>query len=224
MLSLFIQKNSQGESESPFVQVNLELSQLQTKLGNAEVQVATFAGGCFWCMEGPFEVEPGVVAAIAGFSGGELENPSYRQVIGGGTGHREAVQVYYKPKEVSYERLLEIYGFQIDPTDDKGQFADRGEQYTPAIFYSSESEKAAAEKYLEKLSNSGIYEKPIMVLLEPFRNFYPAEDYHQDFYKKSAEYYKKYKLGSGREAFIQEIEKKWSEREVISQSVDTVFC
>ncbi len=167
-----------------------------------DLAVATFSGGCFWCMEGPFESVDGVVEAFAGYAGGTEVEPSYQQVAGGYTGHREAVQVFYNPEQISYEKLLEIYWRQIDPTDSGGQFADRGFQYTTAIFYHDDAQKSIAEQSRSNLSASGKFEKPIVTDIIAFTTFYPAEAYHQDFYKNSAERYKKYAKGSGRADFI----------------------
>ncbi len=163
---------------------------------------ATFAGGCFWCMEGPFEALDGVVEAFAGYAGGTQPNPSYEQVIGGQTGHHESVQVFYDPEKISYEALLETYWHQIDPTDDGGQFADRGAQYVPAIFYHTDAQKVAAEKSRAMLAASGKFEKEIVVPIVSFRTFYLAEDAHQDYYKNKPGRYQRYKEGSGRADFI----------------------
>ena len=163
---------------------------------------ATFAGGCFWCMEGPFETVPGVVEAFAGYAGGAEIEPSYEQVALGDTGHREAVQVFYDPQEVSYEKLLDTYWRQIDPTDAGGQFADRGAQYTTAIFYHTAVQKRAAEQSKKALAESGQFDKPIATEVLPFTTFYPAEAYHQDYYKNNAARYERYAEGSGRKDFI----------------------
>ncbi len=163
---------------------------------------ATFAGGCFWCMEGPFEALDGVVEAFAGYAGGTEENPSYAQVAGGQTGHHESVQVFYDPTQVSYETLLETYWHQIDPTDSEGQFADRGSQYVPAIFYHTDAQKVAAEQSRAALAASGKFDKEIVVPIVPFSTFYLAEDAHQDYYKNKPGRYHRYKEGSGRADFI----------------------
>lgn len=168
------------------------------------LQKATFAGGCFWCMEGPFEAEDGVQEAISGYAGGEEKNPTYEEVASGNTSHREAVQILFDPDVVSYDRLLEIYWKQIDPTDDGGQFADRGFQYTTAIFFHTEEQKRLAEKSKKALAESENYEQEIATKILPFLGFYAAEDFHQDFYKHSAERYRQYKTGSGRAGYIEE--------------------
>lgn len=171
---------------------------------------ATFAGGCFWCMEGPFEAQEGVVESISGYAGGEEENPTYKEVSTGKTTHREAVQVFYNPQEVSYETLLQIYWKQIDPFDAGGQFADRGEHYTTAVFFHTEEQKILAEISKKKLQESDT-ENFVATLILPFLNFYPAEADHQDFYKHAAERYKKYKKGSGRAGYIEKNSEKVEE-------------
>jgi peptide methionine sulfoxide reductase msrA/msrB len=168
------------------------------------VKIATFAGGCFWCLEPSFDAESGVLKTVVGYAGGHVENPTYEQVLSERTGHREAIQVTYDPTKVSYERLVEVFFHQIDPTDAGGQFADRGESYTTAIWYVDDTEKKIAEDYIWKLNDSKKFDKPVVVKVLPFTNFYPAEDYHQEYYKKAAFHYSLYKKGSGREAFIDE--------------------
>lgn len=174
---------------------------------NQSLMKATFAGVCFWCMEGPFQEQEGVSEVISGYTGGNTEDPSYEEVVAGTTGHKESVRVYFDPNKIFYERLLEIYWLQIDPTDDEGQFADRGEQYRTAIYYHSDEQKLIAEKAKKELDESGKYVSPIVVQILPVQTFYPAEDYHQDFYLHSSERYKQYEKGSGRSAF-KELNKK----------------
>jgi len=169
---------------------------------NPSLKQATFAGGCFWCIEGPFEAEDGVVEAFSGYSGGNIKNPSYEQVSGGRTGAREAITVFYNPEIISYQTLLEIYWRQIDPSDADGQLADRGTHYTTAVFYHDDSQKQAAEKSKQELEKSGKFPK-IATIIAAFKSFYLAEEYHQDYYKKSSDHYKKYKSGSGRERNIE---------------------
>ncbi|MDP4551951.1 peptide-methionine (R)-S-oxide reductase MsrB [Alkalihalobacillus macyae] len=174
--------------------------------------VATFAGGCFWCMEPPFEKLDGVSEVVSGYIGGETENPSYEEVSAGGTGHIEAVQVYYDPDVVSYETLLDVFWRQIDPTDDGGQFVDRGDQYVSAIFYHSEDQKQAAMQSKKEIQNSGRFEQSIVTPIEEATTFYVAEDYHQDYYKENELRYKFYRKNSGRDQFL---DKYWgNEREV----------
>ncbi len=170
--------------------------------------VATFAGGCFWCTETDFEKTIGVVDAVSGYAGGGVENPTYHQVSAGETGHREAVQVYYDPTKVSYKQLLEVFWRHIDPTDEGGQFADRGFQYSSAIFYTTESEKAAAEASRTVIENLGVHSGPIKTVIVPFTNFYIAEDYHQDYHTKNPLPYEYYRNGSGRNTYI---EKTWGD-------------
>jgi peptide methionine sulfoxide reductase msrA/msrB len=167
---------------------------------------ATFAGGCFWCMEPPFERIPGVGSVISGFSGGHLDNPTYEQVGRGGTGHAEAVQVNYDPKKVSYATLLEVYWRSMDPTDAGGQFADRGDQYRPAIFYHNEEQRRLATASRDQLAAKGPLKKPIVPEITAYKAFYPAEDYHQDYFKKNPVRYHAYRSGSGRAGFL---EKYW---------------
>ena len=163
---------------------------------------AIFAGGCFWCMEPPFEKEPGVQKVISGYIGGKIKNPSYEQVSSGGTGHTEAVIIEYDANKVSYERLLEIFWRQIDPTDSGGQFVDRGSQYRSGIYPLDEEQKKAAEKSKKDLAASGQFKKPILTEIVMADTFYPAEDYHQDYYKKNPIRYKFYRNGSGRDQFL----------------------
>lgn len=176
-----------------------------------DLEVATFAGGCFWCMEGPFEQEGGVEEVIAGFAGGTVNSPTYEQVLSGGTGHRESVQIFYDPNKINYERLLEIYWFQIDPTDNGGQFADRGEHYTTAIFYHNEKQRLSAERSIIDIGNSGLHEGPIVTEVLKYTTFFPAEDYHQNFYINSAERYKQYERLSGRKGFKESLKEKFND-------------
>ncbi|HMV43472.1 MAG TPA: peptide-methionine (S)-S-oxide reductase MsrA [Leptospiraceae bacterium] len=170
-----------------------------------KVEVAVFAGGCFWCMESPFEKINGVKEVISGYTGGKKENPTYEEVSSGLTGHLEAVQVYYDPKKISYIQLLEIFWRQIDPTDPDGQFVDRGKQYRTAIFYKTNEEKTQAERSKKNLDKSGKFSSPIVTEILPLIKFYPAEEYHQDFYKKNPVRYNYYRYGSGRDQFLEKI-------------------
>lgn len=167
--------------------------------------VATFAGGCFWCVEAGYEVIPGVVEAVSGYSGGHTINPTYRQVVSGSTGHTEAVQVFYDPKQITYEGLLQGLWRMMDPTDADGQFVDRGKQYRPAIFYHNAEEKRLAEEAKAALEASGVYDNPVTIEIVPFEKFYVAEGYHQDYYKKNPVRYKFYTFNSGRYQFIEEV-------------------
>ncbi len=166
---------------------------------------AYFAGGCFWCMEPPFEKLAGVLSVTSGYSGGHIENPSYKEVSSGKTGHREAVKITYEDSVVTYPQLLETFWKQIDPTDPDGQFVDRGFQYSSAIFYIDEKQKSQALKSLEDLENSKKFEKKIVTDIVKFKNFYPAEEYHQDYYKKNKLRYKYYRYHSGRDQFLNSI-------------------
>ncbi len=170
-------------------------------------RTAIFAGGCFWCTEADFEKVAGVIDAVSGYTGGKEVNPTYEQVSSGRTGHVEAVKVIYDPTKVSYAQLLDVFWRHVDPTDDGGQFVDRGPQYKSAIFYGNEEEHQLAEASKEKLAASGRFDKPIVTLIEPAGPFYPAEDYHQNYYKKNPIRYKWYRSGSGRDRFL---EKAWS--------------
>ncbi len=171
-------------------------------------ELATFAGGCFWCMVAPFSGCPGVVRVVSGYTGGWTDNPTYDLVCSGESGHYEAVQVTYDPTAVSYETLLDLFWRQIDPTDPGGQFSDRGSSYRTAIFYHSEAQKALAEASKRRLEASGRFNGPIVTEILPACTFWPAEEYHQDFYLKNAQHYRAYRRASGRDAFRQ---KHWPE-------------
>ena len=166
-------------------------------------KLATFGGGCFWCMEPPFEKLKGVYSVVSGYSGGEEINPSYNDVARGLTGHTEVVQVAYDPEQVTYDELLDVFWRSMDPTDSTGQFADRGKQYRPAIFTHDDSQRDSAAKSRAALAKSGVFSSPIVVEITPFRAFYRAEAYHQDYYKKNPRRYESYRRGSGRAAFLE---------------------
>lgn len=170
----------------------------------AKHELATFAGGCFWCMVSPFDEFPGVVKVVSGYTGGHQPNPTYEQVCAGGTGHVEAVQITYDPEILAYETLLEMFWRQIDPTDPGGQFCDQGSSYRTAIFYHTPEQKAAAEASKQALAESGRFDAPIVTPILPAQEFWPAEDYHQGFYKKNPAHYKNYRKSSGRDEFIRE--------------------
>jgi len=172
------------------------------------LEVATFAGGCFWCVEADFEKLSGVKKAISGYAGGHVNSPTYKQVSAGKTGHIEAVQVYYDPEIISYKELLDALWRQTNPTDNGGQFVDRGEQYRTAIFYHNEQQRLAAEKSRAELNDSGKFEKPVLTELHPLTKFWEAEEYHQDYYKKNPLRYKFYRYNSGRDQFL---DKTWVE-------------
>ena len=173
---------------------------------------ATFAGGCFWCMEHPFEELSGVIEVISGFSGGHKKDPTYAEVTSGKTGHIESVQITYDPAKVSYNKLLEVFWRQIDPTDAGGQFVDRGYQYSTAIFFHTETQRIEAAASLASLNASGRYTKPIVTKILKAGDFYRAEEYHQDYYKKSTIKYKFYRYRSGRDQFLSKV---WSEDRII---------
>ncbi len=170
---------------------------------------ATFAGGCFWCVEEAFDKAPGVISTVSGFTGGGAKNPTYEQVSAGGTGHAEAVQVEYDPAKVSYEKLLDVFWRNIDPTQRDGQFCDHGSQYRSAIFYHDEAQKKLAEASKAALVKSKPFKGEIVTEITKLSEFYPAEDYHQNFHQKNPVRYKFYKTGCGREARLKEV---WGKR------------
>jgi len=174
--------------------------QTPARPGGATMEKATFAGGCFWCVESDFEKVDGVAAVVSGYAGGTGEDPSYRDYMN--TGRIEVVQVEYDPSETTYAELLDVFWRHIDPTDAGGQFVDRGPHYRSAIFYDNEAQKQEAEKSKEKLAASGKFDKPIVTDILPLVKFYSAEEYHQDFYKKSPTRYHSYRASSGRDAFL----------------------
>lgn len=163
---------------------------------------ATFAGGCFWCVESAFEHVKGVIGAVSGYTGGRTDNPTYEDVCSGKTGHFEAVQLTYDPSEVSFAELLDVFWKQIDPTDSGGQFVDRGTQYRSAIFYHNAEQKRLAEEAKEMLGRSGRFDKPIAVEIREATAFYEAEEYHQDYYRKNAPRYENYRAHSGRAQYV----------------------
>lgn len=169
---------------------------------------AIFAGGCFWCMIQPFDTLPGIHTIMSGYTGGHVQIPSYEQVKAKTTGHTEAVEIIYDPKKITYEELLEIYWQQTDPTDAFGQFEDRGENYRPVIFYTTEEQRVIAEKSKQKLAESGRFDEPIVTMIESAKPFYLAEDEHQDYYKRNPENYER--NHARRAAFIKD---NWEEKE-----------
>ena len=172
------------------------------------LEVATFAGGCFWCVEADFDAVPGVVRTVSGYTGGTLADPTYKRVSAGGTGHREAVQIFYDPKRVAYPALVEIFWRSVDPTDGGGQFCDRGRSYETAIFANSPEQKQQAEASKHALEGSGVLNRPVVTPIEVAGRFYPAEDYHQDYYNKSPLRYGFYRYRCGRDSRIEEL---WGE-------------
>lgn len=168
-------------------------------------QRAIFAGGCFWCMESPFEKLDGVGEVISGFTGGHVSDPTYEQVTAGNTGHVEAVEIHYDPQLISYEQLLHVFWRQINPTDAGGQFVDRGPHYRSVIFYLDEQQRPLAEQSRNDLAAAGIFNQPIVTEILPAGPFYPAEEYHQDYYKKNPLRYWYYRSGSGRDGFLDRV-------------------
>jgi peptide-methionine (S)-S-oxide reductase len=164
---------------------------------------ATFAGGCFWCMQPAFDKVKGVVSTTAGYTGGHTQQPTYEQVSAGGTGHVEAVQVVYDPAQVGYANLLEVFWHNIDPLDAAGQFCDKGSQYRSIIFYHNDEQKRLADASKAALERSGQLNQPVVTEIRPVAEFYPAEDYHQDYYRKNPLRYKFYRFACGRDARLQ---------------------
>ncbi|NOX10039.1 MAG: peptide-methionine (S)-S-oxide reductase MsrA [Gammaproteobacteria bacterium] len=172
------------------------------------IELATFAGGCFWCMEPPFDKLPGVISTTSGYSGGSEKDPTYQEVSAGKTHHAEVVQVRYNPSIIDYTKLLEVFWRNIDPTSEGRQFVDIGQQYRSAIFYHSEEQKALAIKSRDQLAASGRFDKPIVTEITAFSRFYPAEDYHQDYYQHNPIRYKYYRYRSGRDQFLERVWEK----------------
>ncbi|MFP4374813.1 MAG: peptide-methionine (S)-S-oxide reductase MsrA [Spirochaetaceae bacterium] len=167
---------------------------------------ATFAGGCFWCMEPPYDELDGVISTVSGYSGGDVEDPTYEEVVRGNTGHLEVVQVTYDPSVVSYEELLDVFWVNIDPVDGGGQFCDRGEQYTTAVFYHNEEQRRLAEESRENIAESNDFGmRRIQTDIRPLEEFYRAEEYHQDYYRKNPLRYNLYRTGCGRDQRLEEL-------------------
>lgn len=166
-------------------------------------KTATFAGGCFWCMQGDFSAIPGVVKVVSGYTGGTTKNPTYEQVSAGGTGHVEAIEVTYDPARVSYQQLLDAFWRNVDPLDQYGQFCDKGSQYRAGIFTHDDEQKKLAEASKQKVQ--AMFSQPVATLIRPASVFYPAEDYHQDYYIKSRLRYKMYRMGCGRDERLHEV-------------------
>jgi len=200
-------KGSQGEQMSTVEKMGEKETHVTMMEGGEEK--ATFAGGCFWCMESPFEKLEGVKEVISGYTGGHKEDPTYKEVSTGGTGHVEAVQIIYDPSKITYSELLNVFWKQVDPTDSSGQFVDRSQPYRTAIFYHNEEQKHLAEKSKEELDKSGRYDRPIVTQIVKASKFYRAEEYHQDYYKKNPIRYKYYRYNSGRDLYLKNI---WGEK------------
>ena len=175
---------------------------------SASLAVATFAGGCFWCMEPPFDELDGVVSTISGYTGGQKPDPTYQEISRGGTGHAEAVQVRFDPRKIGYARLLEVFWRNVDPTTPDRQFCDTGDQYRTAIFYHDAEQKRLAEESKRRIEGSGKLDRPIVTQIVEAGDYWPAEDYHQDYYKKNPLRYKVYRYGCGRD---QRLEELWGE-------------
>lgn len=196
-LGLLISCGNTNSKNDPNSDVLKQLSE-----DKGPTQLATFAGGCFWCVEAPFEDVAGVISVSSGYAGGKEKNPTYSEVSAGKTSHREAVQIKFDPEIVSYAELVDIFWQTYDPTDIGGSFFDRGSQYESAIFFHNSEQKKIAEESKSTLDKSKKFENPIATPIIKYTNFYPAEDYHQDYYKKNPTEYYAYRTGSGRDAFI----------------------
>jgi peptide methionine sulfoxide reductase msrA/msrB len=183
-------------------------------------QLATFAGGCFWCVEAPFEGIDGVISVVSGYAGGKEKNPTYGEVASGKTSHRESIQITFDPEVISYSELVDIFWQTYDPTDVGGSFYDRGTQYESAVFFHDASQKSVAETSKKNLDQSGKFKKPIATPIIKYTNFYPAEDYHQDYYKKNPKEYYSYRTGSGRDAFIKAHWPELSEKKYVAPPKD----
>ncbi|MZG30830.1 MAG: peptide-methionine (R)-S-oxide reductase MsrB [Nitrospinae bacterium] len=194
-----------------FIPKNVNSASKQSSIASKDInnstktKTAIFAGGCFWCMEHPFEDLPGISKVISGYTGGKEKNPTYKQVASGSTQHVEAVEVHFNPGKISYSDLLQIFWRNIDPTDAGGQFVDRGKQYTTGIFYKNKQQKQAAELSKKQLEKNKRFGKKIVTRIVPASQFYPAEEYHQDFFKKNYIRYRVYRAGSGRDEYISRV-------------------
>lgn len=191
-------------------------------MDNNESQLATFAGGCFWCMVKPFEEIPGIIKMVSGYTGGTLVNPTYEDVCSKSTGHYEAVQITFDSVVFPYEKLLDIYWQQIDPTNSEGQFFDRGQPYHTAIFYHNEEQQRVALESKKILEESGRFEGPIVTKILSATPFYPAEDYHQDYHSKNPLRYGAYRQGSGRDAFLKEHWSKEKEKDLLKSKLTKI--
>ena len=172
---------------------------------DSKTEIATFAGGCFWCMEPPFDKLDGVLSTTSGYTGGHQANPTYKQVSAGSTGHTEAIQIEYDPDKVSYEKLLAVFWNNIDPTTANSQFCDHGSQYRSGIFYHNDAQKNAAEKSLNKLNQTKSFDEPVVTEITAASTFYPAEEYHQDYYQKNPLRYKYYRFACGRDNRLEQL-------------------
>ncbi len=171
-------------------------------MDSSKVEIAVFAGGCFWCMQHSFDKLNGIISTTVGYTGGHNENPTYEEVCSGETGHTEAIEIQFDPAQITYSELLDIFWKNIDPTTPNRQFADIGSQYRTVIFYHNEEQKQIAELSKDEIGRSGIHDKPIVTEIIPASVFWAAEEYHQEYYKKSPDRYKRYNSGSGRERYL----------------------
>src|SRR3989338_3556997 len=190
------------------VHISFALADNESKdsnMNNSIFEKATFAGGCFWCMQHPYDELKGVVSTTVGYTGGHRDNPTYEEVCAGETGHAEAIEILYDPTQINYFELLNVFWKNIDPTTLNKQFTDIGTQYRTAVFYHSEKQKQSAESSKEEKERSGIYDNPIVTEITPASTFYRAEDYHQKYYEKCPVRYKMYKSGSGREQYLENV-------------------
>lgn len=203
-----------GKEAAPATEMPVSAGDTSAKKGGGGLEAipptgqgneALFAGGCFWCMEGPFDKLEGVISTTSGYTGGSVLNPTYEQVSSGSTGHAEAIRVLFDPQKITYEQLLEVFWHNIDPTSAGGQFCDRGNQYRSGIFYLDEGQKAKAEASIAALNSSKKFPEPIVTELTKASAFYPAEEYHQDFYKKDPLRYNGYRTGCGRDRRLAEL-------------------
>ena len=183
----------------------VDAKEMTTDQMNKGYEKATFAGGCFWCMEPPFDKLDGVISTTSGYTGGSEENPTYKDVSAGKTGHAEAVQIVFDPGKVSYKKLLEVFWMQINPTTPDRQFVDVGSQYRPGIFYHDDKQRRLAEESKIEIAESGRFDGPIVTEITEAGAFWPAEDYHQDYYMKSPKRYKFYRFGSGRDRYLDKV-------------------
>jgi len=193
-----------------FALCSILLLSVAGRAADVQPEKATFAGGCFWCMEGPFDKLPGVQSVTVGYTGGTMENPSYEAVSSGGTGHAEAVEIVFDPAKISYEKLLEVFWHNVDPLTANRQFCDVGEQYRSAIFFHGEAQHAAAEASKKALEESKKFDRSIVTEIVPASRFWPAEEYHQHYYTKNPLRYQYYRFGCGRDA---RLEKLWGKSE-----------
>ncbi|HMB91193.1 MAG TPA: peptide-methionine (S)-S-oxide reductase MsrA [Rhodothermales bacterium] len=193
-----------SSADGPSAEADMaEAEAMTVDIDPANADTATFAGGCFWCMEPPYDKLDGVAATISGYAGGSVANPTYEQVSSGATGHAEVVNIIYDATTVDFETLLYVYWRNVDLLDDGGQFCDRGSSYRPVIFYHNEEQRQRAEASKEEVAER--FDQPVVVPIQPLDAFYPAEDYHQNFYRKDPRRYKSYRTGCGRDARLRQL-------------------